>query len=59
VLWDKSLVDILSLALTHGLMAVALWRLLQRDDLDRDVGDAVRPRRPWARKPEAAPDEGA
>jgi hypothetical protein len=52
------LVDILSLALTHGLMAVALWRLLQRDDLDRDAGDVANPRRPWSRKPAAAPDEG-
>jgi len=56
VLWDKSLVDILSLALTHGLMAVALWRLLQRDDLDRDAGDAVKPRRPWSRNPLSEPD---
>jgi hypothetical protein len=59
VLWDKPLVDILSLALTHGLMAVALWRLLQRDDLDCDAGDAVKPRRPWLRQPAATPDEGA
>jgi hypothetical protein len=57
VLWDKSLVDILSLALTHGLMAVALWRLLQRDDLDRDASDAVKPRRPWSRNPLSAPGE--
>jgi len=59
VLWDKSLVDILSLALTHGLMAIALWRLLQRDDLDRDASDEATPRRPWSRKPAVAPDEGA
>ncbi|MDE2619824.1 MAG: hypothetical protein KGL54_06645 [Sphingomonadales bacterium] len=26
----------LSLALTHALMAIAAWRLLLRDDLDRD-----------------------
>jgi hypothetical protein len=59
VLWDKSLVDILSLALTHALMAIALWRLLQRDDLDRDAEDAATARRPWSRKPAATPDEGA
>ncbi len=41
------MVDILTLALTHGLMAVALWRLLWRDDLDRDAEDAPAPRRPW------------
>lgn len=30
------MVDMLSLALTHALMAIAAWRLLLRDDLDRD-----------------------
>jgi len=59
VLRDKSLVDILSLALTHGLMAIALWRLLQRGDLDRDAEDAATGRWPWSRKPAVAPDEGA
>jgi hypothetical protein len=50
-------VDILTLALTHGLMAVALWRLLWRDDLDRDAGDASAPRRPWLRPAADAGDE--
>jgi hypothetical protein len=53
------LVDILTLALTHGLMAIALWRLLWREDLDRDPGEAVRQPRPWLREPAAGPDEGA
>jgi hypothetical protein len=44
------LVDILTLALTHGLMAVALWRLLWRDDLGRDPGQTSAPRRPWLRE---------
>lgn len=39
------MVDLFSLALTHGLMAVALWRLLQRPELD--VEDAPAPRRSW------------
>jgi len=30
------MVDYFSIALTHGLLALALWRLLSRDDLDRD-----------------------
>lgn len=30
------MIDLLSLALSHGLLALAAWRLLQRDDLDRD-----------------------
>jgi hypothetical protein len=54
------LVDILTLALTHGLMAIALWRLLWRDDLDRDPADLVARPRPWRREPPAAgPDEHA
>jgi hypothetical protein len=31
------MIDNFALALCHGLMLVALWRLLSRDDLDRDV----------------------
>jgi hypothetical protein len=30
------LIDLFSLALTHGLMALAAWRLLTRPDLDRE-----------------------
>jgi hypothetical protein len=47
------LVDILTLALTHGLMALAAWRLIQRDELDEE-GDAA-PRSRWLRKPAPAP----
>lgn len=32
-----SMVDNFAIALTHGLMALALWRLLHRDDLDAEV----------------------
>lgn len=32
------MVDYFALALTHGLLALAAWRLLWRDDLDRDPG---------------------
>jgi hypothetical protein len=30
------MVDYFALALTHGLLALAAWRLMQRPDLDRD-----------------------
>jgi hypothetical protein len=30
------LIDLFSLALTHALMALAAWRLMQRPDLDRE-----------------------
>ncbi|MFA7602371.1 MAG: hypothetical protein WCY29_05120 [Novosphingobium sp.] len=40
------MVDLFALALTHGLLALAAWRLVQRADLDRDPGgeDEDRPR---------------
>lgn len=49
------MIDTLTLALTHGLMALALWRLLFRRDLDQDGADRPAPRRPWLREPPAAP----
>ncbi len=30
------MIDYFSLALTHALLAIACWRLLQRDDLDSE-----------------------
>lgn len=42
------MIDLFTLALTHGLMAVAAIALLGRDDLDTEVG-AKRPRR-WQRQ---------
>lgn len=30
------MIDYFALALTHGLIVLALWRLLMRPDLDRD-----------------------
>ena len=30
------MIDNFALALTHGLMLIALWLLLRRDDLDRE-----------------------
>jgi hypothetical protein len=50
------LVDYFTLALTHGLMAVALWRLLDRPELD--VEDAAEPARPWIKRKQG-PVEGS
>ncbi|WP_278190115.1 hypothetical protein [Sphingopyxis sp. YF1] len=36
--------------MTHVLMAIALWRLLHRDDLDHEVS----PRMLWQRRKEEA-----
>lgn len=40
------MIDNFSLALTHGLMLIAAWRLLWRRDLDRE-GDSAPP--PWGK----------
>lgn len=34
------MIDLFSLALTHGLMLFAAWRLIARDDLDREAPPA-------------------
>jgi hypothetical protein len=34
------MVDILALSLPHALMLIAVWRLLQRDDLDFEADPA-------------------
>lgn len=44
------MVDNFSIVLTHVLMAIALWRLLHRDDLDREVS----PRVLWQQRRDAA-----
>ena len=43
------MVDNFSIGLTHLLMAIALWRLLYRDDLDREVS----PRMAWQQRRDA------
>ncbi|HKX90475.1 MAG TPA: hypothetical protein VJM13_14775 [Sphingopyxis sp.] len=43
------MIDNFSLGLTHVLMAIALWRLLHRDDLDREVS----PRLLWQQRRDA------
>lgn len=48
------MVDILSLVLSHGLLALAAWRLLMRNELDVDPGDGDDRRR--AVRKDALPD---
>jgi hypothetical protein len=35
------MIDAFALALTHGLMLLAAWRLLARPDLDSETGDGA------------------
>jgi len=46
------MVDNFSIALTHGLIALALWRLLTRDDLDQEVSERER----WQHQQDDAAD---
>jgi hypothetical protein len=50
------LIDLLTLALTHGLILLALWRLLFRPELDVE-DSATGPRQPW-RKDRAGEEAG-
>jgi hypothetical protein len=44
-------IDYFAIALTHGLIALAAWRLMTRDDLDSDAAEAqARPERPWLKR---------
>jgi hypothetical protein len=38
------MVDIFALSLTHALMLLAVWRMLQRDDLDAEPAGEDGPR---------------
>ena len=52
------MIDLFTLALTHGLIVLALWRLLFRPELDVEDAPAA-PRRPWLRDTPGEPEEGA
>lgn len=41
------MIDYFAIALTHGLLALAVWRLLQRDDLDSEGEAPAKPVKPW------------
>jgi hypothetical protein len=45
LLFERAMIDYFSLALSHGVLLLAFWRLMLRDDLDaeppREVPDEV------------------
>ena len=51
------MIDLFTLALTHGLIALALWRMLFRADLDLDEGKAPA-RRPGRKSAAGGTEEG-
>lgn len=42
------MIDTFTIALTHGLMLIAAWRLLARADLDDDAADPQAGRPGWS-----------
>lgn len=48
------MIDYFAIGLTHALLAVAIWRLLQRADLDSD-GTRIKSVKPWLRGRKQAP----
>ena len=51
------MINILTLALTHGLMAYAAWKLVLREDLDEEDA-AARPASRWLKKRSGPPVDG-
>jgi hypothetical protein len=51
------LIDLFTLALTHGMIMLALWRLLCRPELDVEDAPAG-PRKPWLKGAEEPAGEG-
>ncbi|MGB3797151.1 MAG: hypothetical protein WA957_12695 [Alteraurantiacibacter sp.] len=50
------MIDYFSIALTHGLILLACWRLLFRVDLDEDDGALLQPEKPWLKDKDSARD---
>lgn len=48
----RYMVDNFAIGLTHVLMAIALWRMLYRDDLDQEVT----PRQQWMNRKNSGGD---
>ncbi|QZH76770.1 MAG: hypothetical protein JY451_05385 [Erythrobacter sp.] len=55
------MIDIFTILLSHGLILLAAWKLLFRDDLDHEAPAKAPAPRPWLKPaaPAAATDEPA
>ena len=51
------MIDMFGLALSHGLLMLAAWRLLSRRDLDHEEGEAEE--RGWDALRKARPEPGS
>jgi len=50
-------IDLFTLALTHGLILLALWRLMARPELDAEAPPSRA--KPWVKERHGAPEEVA
>jgi|GEM_PF-595212 len=46
----SSVIDNFALAVSHGLIFLAIWRLMGRADLDDDAADPAGPKRPFLKR---------
>lgn len=53
------MIDHFAIALTHGLLALAAWRLLWRDDLDNEAQGTTKRPKPWLKERSAAEGEAS
>jgi hypothetical protein len=53
------LIDYFAIGLTHGLLTLAIWRLLQRADLDDDGNGGAKPVKPWLKGRKAAREQAS
>lgn len=47
------MIDNLALAISHGLIALTVWKLLRRPDLDRELAPGEAPPKPKRGRPRA------
>ena len=50
------MIDYFSIALTHGLILLACWRLLSCDALDEEDGEKLQADKPWLKDRDNAKD---
>ncbi|APE27308.1 hypothetical protein [Aurantiacibacter gangjinensis] len=44
------MIDLFSIALSHGLILAAMWRVMMRPELDEEGAADSKPERPWLKK---------
>lgn len=53
------MVDVFTILFSHAIILVAMWRLMQRDDLDFDDVGTPGPVRPWVKNQSGTPERAS